>query len=148
MTVDVLDPPPRGSAAEGQRSDADFHRRAVPATPQQLATLREQLDGWALRSGLSSETHEALQLAVYEAMANVVVHAYRSAAGVLDLLASIRGDSVVVIVADRGRWQPAARPGPLHGRGLPLIRALSATAVIEATAAGTTVTMTFSRGKP
>ncbi|UOX93533.1 ATP-binding protein [Amycolatopsis sp. FBCC-B4732] len=113
--------------------------------PGRLVQLREQLDRWAIRAGLDLEARQAVLLAAYEAMANVVVHAYRGGDGVLDLHASSRGDVVVVTVADHGRWQSEARPGPLHGRGLPLIRSLSAAAVVDKTAAGTTVTMTFAR---
>ncbi len=48
-------------------------------------------------------------------------------------------------VADHGRWQPVARPGLLHGRGLPLIHTLADHATIDNETEGTTVTMTWSR---
>ncbi|WP_410631601.1 ATP-binding protein [Amycolatopsis sp. cmx-4-83] len=148
MTIAVPDPSPKPQPGVDERAVTameDLQCLAVPAVAGQLVLLREHLDAWTERAGLDQQARQTLLLAAYEAMANVVVHAYRGADGVLDLHACDRGDVVVVTVADHGRWQPAARPGPLHGRGLPLIRALSAEAVVEKNAAGTTVTMTFIR---
>ncbi|MBE8519227.1 ATP-binding protein [Amycolatopsis sp. H6(2020)] len=121
----------------------DLRHRAIPATAQHLDRLRDDLTAWALRTGLAAEQVDALQLAAYEAMANVVVHAYRGTTGALGLHASCRGETVTVTVTDRGQWQPAPRPGPLHGRGLPLIHTFAGQAAIETTAASTTVTMTW-----
>ncbi len=125
-----------------------MHCSAVPADPGRLVLLREQLADWVLRAGLSEEICKRVLLAAYEAMANVVVHAYRDATGLLDLRATSQDDLITVSVTDYGRWQPVARPGPLHGRGLPLIRGLTTEASIDTTTTGTTVTMTFLRVLP
>lgn len=132
-----------GTVAPG--SDvADLCYPAASANPAQLALLREEVAVWAARAGLHPDRIPGLQLAVYEAMANVVVHAYAGQLGTFTLLARRRNDGFTVTVADHGRWQPAARPGLLHGRGLPLMHSLADHTTIDKGAEGTTVTMTWS----
>ncbi|GLY42934.1 anti-sigma regulatory factor [Amycolatopsis sp. NBRC 101858] len=125
----------------GDTAPEDLRRDAVPADPGQLALLRDELAAWGMRAGLSTETSERVLLAAYEAMANVVVHAYGEETGVLDLRASSRGDLITVTVTDYGRWQAHARPGPLHGRGLPLIHTLADKAAFTTGPSGTEVAM-------
>lgn len=79
---------------------------------RQLVTLREQLTAWAEGTGLTGEQVETLQLAAYEAMANVAMHAYPGTIGTLALHATSDGQSVTVTVADRGQWQPPPAPRP------------------------------------
>nr|WP_255410259.1 ATP-binding protein [Amycolatopsis sp. CA-128772] len=86
----------------------------VPADGAAVRALRERISHWA--AGLRPEQVLDVEIAVYEAMANVVVHAYPGRLGTFALLAPNRDDSLTVTVADHGRWQPAARPGLLHGR--------------------------------
>ncbi|MFG1641343.1 ATP-binding protein [Amycolatopsis sp. NPDC049252] len=145
--------PATPSAAPEDTPDDDYlkpgapnlRHQAVLAAPAQLVRMREQLTTWAGETDLSVEQVQALELAVYEAMANVVEHAYPGRIGTVTLHAVWHGDTVRVTVTDHGQWQPAPRPGLLHGRGLPPIHTLATTATIESTAAGTTVTMTWTR---
>jgi serine/threonine-protein kinase RsbW len=122
--------------------EGDLHFR-VPAVPGRLAGLRHALAEWAGRAGLSEEDTEALVLASYEAMANTVEHAYRDQTqGLLDLRAQVDdGSRVVVTVTDYGQWKPPQLSRGLRGRGLSLIKGLTATATITPTTDGTTVTM-------
>jgi anti-sigma regulatory factor (Ser/Thr protein kinase) len=122
----------------------DLYRR-VPATAEQIRTLRHALTGWAERAGLTGSQVDDLEIASYEAMANVVCHAYPGrVAGALELHATRKHGRVHVSVIDHGRWQaPPSDPGPLHGRGLPLIHSLTADVHIDATEHGTTVRMTW-----
>lgn len=133
----------RGVAA--QAPVADLRCDGVPATSDRLPRLRHALARWAEGTGLSGEQVDALTLAADEAMSNVVSHAYEQHPGTLDLRATHAPDSgVTVVVRDRGRWRPVADdPGPLHGRGLLLIRALAQDVVIERGDDGTTVSMTW-----
>ncbi|SFB64441.1 Anti-sigma regulatory factor (Ser/Thr protein kinase) [Amycolatopsis marina] len=119
----------------------------VPAEAERLPAIRHALAGWADSVGLSADQVEALTLAAYEALANTVTHAYPDQDGTLDLRAEYqaRRALVEVEVTDRGRWQPPpAEPGPLGGRGLPLIHQLSESTRVEPTAHGTVVHMCWS----
>lgn len=107
---------------------ADLCRTAVPADADRLPALRHLLSDWAAGTGMSADLVEDLTLAAYEAMANVVEHAYPDGGGTFDLRASRPpgGRCVRVTITDRGRWvPPPADPGPLRGRGLPLMRHLA-----------------------
>lgn len=128
---------------EGPGGDVHFR---VPAVPGRLAALRHALAEWAGRTGLSTEDQEALVLATYEAMANSVEHAYPDRTkGVLDVRAhrDVETGRAVVTVTDHGRWKPPEPSGGLRGRGLSLIRGLTATTTITPTPSGTTVTMSW-----
>jgi serine/threonine-protein kinase RsbW len=121
----------------------DLRREDVPAEAAQLGRLRDALAAWAAGTGLRAGRVQDLLLAAYEAMANVVVHAYPDRIGTLALHAGQVGDSVTVTIRDQGQWQPVPRSGLLGGRGLPLIHTLANQALVETSAAGTTVTMTW-----
>lgn len=124
---------------------ADLRCEDIPATSDRLPRLRHALARWAEGTGLSGEQVDALTLAADEAMSNVVSHAYQQQHGTLDLWAVHEPErGVTVVVRDRGQWRPVPEdPGPLHGRGLLLIRALAQDVVIEHGTAGTTVSMTW-----
>jgi serine/threonine-protein kinase RsbW len=114
----------------------------VLARADQLPALRHALIDWAQRLGLPAEQVEAITLASYEALANSVEHAYPEDAGTLDLRARYLPHSrrVEISVTDHGHWQPPpANPGPLSGRGLPLMQQLADTARIEPDPQGTSV---------
>jgi serine/threonine-protein kinase RsbW len=126
---------------------ADLHLAAVPAVATTLTAVRRALADWATGTPLRPEQVEAVCLASYEALANVVEHAYRPGRpGVLDVHAACRTQSgtVTVTVIDHGRWLPrTVGMNSLRGRGLPLIHGLADHADITTGAAGTTVRMTW-----
>lgn len=119
-----------------------LHHR-VPARSHNATKLRHALTRWAHDVPLPEETRDAMALATYEAMINVVTHAYPGRGnGSMELSADVRGDTVDVTVTDHGRWRlPAPEPGPRHGRGLPLIHALADSASVARGPRGTTVRM-------
>jgi anti-sigma regulatory factor (Ser/Thr protein kinase) len=124
-----------------------LHWEDVPATSEQLPPLRHALAEWATAIGLPNDQVDAVTLAADEAMSNVVSHAYPDGPGTLDLSAVHHAEpaGVLVTVRDHGRWLPVREdPGPLHGRGLLLIRALAHEVAIEQSADGTTVRMNWS----
>lgn len=113
---------------------------SVPATPDRLPALRSALISWAERAGVPHGRVEGLALAVYEAMANVIEHAYPDDSGTFDLLASHLPEQghLEVVVVDRGQWKPPSDdPGPLHGRGIPLMHDLAQQAAVHTGPAGT-----------
>ena len=111
-----------------------------PALIERIGRLRRELASWARCAGLPDDEVDALVLACYEALANVVTHAYGNATGPVEVRATRPGHHLMVTITDSGRWRPARLcKDATHGRGLPLIRALAPDAEIEGTAHGTTV---------
>lgn len=125
---------------------ADLCCADIPATADRLLPLRHELAGWARATGLTTDQVDELILATDEAMSNVVSHAYPQQPGTFELHATHRPDlgTVGVTIRDRGQWRPEPRdPGPLHGRGLILIRALASNVTFEQAVDGTTVRMVW-----
>ncbi|HUQ55002.1 SpoIIE family protein phosphatase [Lentzea sp.] len=117
---------------------APLHR-SLPAEPQQLSALRRTATTWAGAAGLSEDAVYDLELALGEAAANVVDHAYPSGGGTFDTSLEWTGRGVRVTVADQGRWRPAPADKGDRGRGLAMIRALSDSADLVANDEGTTI---------
>lgn len=112
-------------------------------TAQRLTSLRRLLAGWASGQGLEAGTVDAIALSGYEALANVVEHAYGDRDGGAVELDASRVDRVVTVtVTDHGRWRVARSSGD-RGRGLVLIRGLGSRSEVDGSADGTTVTMTW-----
>lgn len=65
----------------------------------------------------------ALELAVGEAIANAVEHAYAARRGHVRVAARREGPRLLVVVEDDGAWKPG-RAGDEHGRGIALMRRL------------------------
>jgi serine/threonine-protein kinase RsbW len=131
------DPAPRHRTAELCYHD-------VPADAHRLIALRHALSRWAAEAGMDIEQVEALTLASYEALANVVAHAYPDGDGAFDLLASAGAGRIEVTITDHGRWHaPSPDPLGLRGRGLPLIHTLTDDAEITRGPDGTVVRLAW-----
>ena len=116
----------------------------VPAVAEALTPVRRALADWAALAGLPPRDVDDLVLASYEAMANVVDHAYQSGQrGRFRLEAACTADlQILVTVSDYGRWQPLPTDGSSHrGRGLPLIHQLAHRVDVHHDQRGTTVQM-------
>ena len=126
---------------------AALDHTGIPAIADRLLPLRRQLAVWAAATGMAADQIDAMILAADEAMSNAVSHAYDGdSPGTFDVHATHDADrnEIHVTIRDHGRWQPAdPDPGPLHGRGLLLIRALADEATVDHTATGTVVRMTW-----
>lgn len=121
-------------------------RFRVPAVAARLQQLRRALRTWASHVGLATETVHDLVLAAYEAMANVVDHAYRGRlGGFMDLHAHSdpAHRTVTVTVTDYGRWRPPSQGDTSRGRGLRLIRGLAEHVKVTPSQHGTTVAMVY-----
>ncbi|MCU1614806.1 MAG: multi-sensor signal transduction histidine kinase, partial [Frankiales bacterium] len=114
-----------------------LHQR-LPAEPTRLAGVRRMITGWALETGLSEEVTEDLQLALGEALANAVEHAYpRSQAGESVWTVERAPDgSVLACVQDFGTWRPPPEDRGHRGRGLELIAALAVDVDVHRTSDG------------
>jgi len=111
----------------------------LPAESGSLATLRRVLGRWLKASGAGeAEIYETL-VAVGEASANAIAHAYPAGDASFEIHASRSGDEVKIIVRDFGSWR-AAR-GEERRRGLTLMEQLMEDVEIDKGNGGTTVVL-------
>lgn len=114
------------------------------ATADQLVLIRHRLADWLHARGVTEDQAADIVLVVNEACTNCVEHAYRGfAAGSMLLEVNLADGEVRTRITDYGSWKPpAAAPGN-GGRGLPLMRVLSDSMVLDTTATGTTADIIF-----
>jgi PAS domain-containing protein/anti-sigma regulatory factor (Ser/Thr protein kinase) len=112
------------------------------ADPAELRPLRSALMRWLRVGGVPDKVADDVVLAVHEAAANAVEHAYADAPpnGVSISVSRAFDGAVVSEVRDRGRWSDRAS-APTRGRGLPLMSALMDDVTIDHAPDGTTVTL-------
>jgi serine/threonine-protein kinase RsbW len=100
--------------------------RTVPAVAENVAPLRHAVVHLAAEAGADETVRTDLALAVGEACANVVVHAYPPGdVGPLIVQAAIEESQIVVSVVDQGQGMTPRPDSPGLGLGLPLIANLS-----------------------
>ncbi|MEA2298359.1 MAG: hypothetical protein QOF77_1295 [Solirubrobacteraceae bacterium] len=109
----------------------------LAAEPAALRGMRRELAVWLAAVGASEETIEDLSLAVSEAAANAVEHAYGPGDHEFELEAEHRDGTVHLRVRDFGGWRSSR--GQLRGTGLKLIHQLADTAVVHRSVHGTCV---------
>jgi anti-sigma regulatory factor (Ser/Thr protein kinase) len=117
----------------------------LPARPDAVTVVRQALAGLGDALGTDDATVADISVAVSEACANVVVHAY-PVQGSLEVEAWPSGRRLVVVVRDRGRGiAPRARgTSPGLGLGMPLMAALASQVCFTSPRPGTNeVWMTF-----
>jgi anti-sigma regulatory factor (Ser/Thr protein kinase) len=107
-------------------ADPAFDRefRAVPAS---VPAIRKTVVGLARRNGASADRCAEVAIAVSEAAANAVVHAYIDTAepGTIQVTATVLDGELRVTIADRGRGMLPRTDSPGLGLGLPLISDLA-----------------------
>lgn len=125
--------------------DGVTYRVTGRADVRRTGEVRRALGAWAVLAGLPSAVAADMELAAYEALANVFDHAYPAGAEAwFDLEARLCCGVLTVSVTDRGCWRPPREfPDPSRGRGLTLIRGLSDAATVSPQAHGTIVTMVW-----
>ncbi|WP_182523721.1 SpoIIE family protein phosphatase [Nocardioides dongkuii] len=101
----------------------------VPAFPDTLRAVRQNLGDWLAGIGVGQLDELALQHAVGELVSNAVEHAYEPDRARQEAVVSVRaallaGGVVEIEVSDRGTWRP---PGPAgtRGRGLAMASGFS-----------------------
>ena len=126
--------------------------RTVPALAENVAPLRHEVVDLAERLGAGDDLLTDVALAVGEACANVVVHAYPPGeVGPLIVQASIEGGTeIAIIVMDQGQGMTPRPDSPGLGLGLPLIANLSDRLEIQdgPDGVGTQVEMVFALQRP
>jgi len=129
---------------QGER--IEFVHRSWPADPRQLVLIRRELASWLEPLSLTREEVDGIVLAVDEAAANAVCHAYGPGeSGRVELTlwteASYgEGTTLCIEVVDHGHWRPPAEgpgsaPPPERprsgGRGIGLMHAMTDAVLIH-----------------
>ncbi|USX54681.1 SpoIIE family protein phosphatase [Lentzea sp. HUAS12] len=115
-----------------------------PAEPGELQSARGKLRTWLRQCGFSTGHAQRVLVAVGEASANAIEHAYRDAARqAVQLRLETVGDSDLhVTVVDTGTWKtPNSPPDASRGRGTTIMHTMMDEVAILPDPTGTTVTM-------
>lgn len=100
--------------------------RTVPALAENVASLRHAVVELAGRAGAEDDVRTDVALAVGEACANVVVHAYPPGdTGPLIVHADVKDGEIRIQVCDQGQGMTPRPDSPGLGLGLPLIANLA-----------------------
>jgi anti-sigma regulatory factor (Ser/Thr protein kinase) len=119
----------------------------LAAEPGSLASLRRSLGRFLEDAGADREEAFAITVAVGEAAANAVEHAYGPEEGATFVVeAETAAGDIFVAVRDSGRWRPPVEEG--RGYGLGLMEALVDSVGIERREDGTTVRLTHRLRQP
>ncbi|MEA2473487.1 MAG: hypothetical protein QOE06_1402 [Thermoleophilaceae bacterium] len=111
----------------------------LAADPGSLAVMRRALGDWLRRIGMDEASAYDVMVAVGEAAANAIEHAYGPSEAHFRLEATVEDGSLVVSVMDEGRWRPAR--GSHRGRGLAMMEELMDDVQVDSTDRGTAITM-------
>jgi serine/threonine-protein kinase RsbW len=123
----------------------EFVHRSWPADPAQLSVIRRELAGWLAPLDLTDDETADVVLAVDEAAANAVRHAYGpGTSGAVELTMWTEPGTLCVEVVDHGSWRPPAAPTPVgdladRGRGIPLMSTMADAVLIHYDARGSRV---------
>jgi serine phosphatase RsbU (regulator of sigma subunit)/anti-sigma regulatory factor (Ser/Thr protein kinase) len=112
---------------------------AVDARARSLLAIRRAFSRWLEDLEVTPAVATEIVMAVHEASANVVEHAYGPAGGTIMIAAKHEEDQVEVLVRDSGTWRGASRGD--RGNGLRLMRGLMDHVLVDTSAAGTVVVL-------
>jgi anti-sigma regulatory factor (Ser/Thr protein kinase)/putative methionine-R-sulfoxide reductase with GAF domain len=125
-------------ALENSPVPSELHLR-LPAEPRTLAHVRRVLRRWLLERGGGEADVAEVTIAVSEACANAIEHAYAPGPADFELHASGANGGVTVIVRDEGQWR--APRGHNRGRGLSIMASAMDEVQVDRHATGTEVVM-------
>lgn len=110
----------------------EFVHRSWPADPAQLSVIRHQLSDWLAPLRLTEEETADVVLAVDEAAANAVRHAYGDdESGVVELTLWTEPGTLSIEVVDHGSWRPPQEQPAVGGRGIPLMSTMAESVLIR-----------------
>lgn len=110
----------------------EFVHRRWPADPEQLVVIRRELSGWLAPLALTDVEMADVVLAVDEAAANAVRHAYGpDESGVVELTLWTEDGTLCIEIVDHGSWRPPAPQRREGGRGIPLMNHMSEAVLIR-----------------
>lgn len=118
---------------------------SLRAYPENVGVVRHVLGGVAETLALDRETLDDVRLAVSEACANAVIHAYAGrACGLMDIDVHLRSRELQISVRDHGTGIVPRAGSPGLGVGLPLMASLTASMeLLSPPGGGTEVRMHF-----
>ena len=111
------------------------------ATPVASRLVRQSLNRFAAEAGLDDEQTFALNVAIGEAVNNVIEHAYLRDPGTLRVCVRREGRRILSTVEDNGAWRRARREG--RGHGLSIIRSLMDGVEVNLSQGGTVIKMVY-----
>jgi serine phosphatase RsbU (regulator of sigma subunit)/anti-sigma regulatory factor (Ser/Thr protein kinase) len=112
---------------------------AVDARARSLLMIRRALTRWLEDLEVPLAVATEIVMAVHEASANVVEHAYGPAGGTITITATHDADDIEVLIRDSGAWRGASRGD--RGNGLKLMRGLMDDVMVDTSATGTVVVL-------
>ena len=115
----------------------------LPSIPLSVRTVRRAMVDLAADCGMNADMVAAVQLAVTEAAANVVMHAYADATGELTVTAVVEDGELAIVIGDSGLGFDERRDSPGLGVGLSLIATVAEQLRIVTNPGGTQIRMTF-----
>ena len=119
----------------------ELHIR-LEAMPESVPRARQLTREWSERQGATSTQLENIALAITEAVANIVRHAYPTAQpGPIHLDAYVRVGALVFSIRDEGIGPTATSPHAGLGVGLSILAEASDESTITATGNGTHLTL-------
>ncbi|MGB9184448.1 MAG: SpoIIE family protein phosphatase [Solirubrobacteraceae bacterium] len=125
--------------AVGPDPIADVLDIELAADPSLLSGLRRMLGRWERSQELELAVASEITIAVSEACANAIEHAYGPSGGSIHVRAERIGETIRISVSDRGNWRP---PRSSHrGRGLKIIEAAMDSFEARSTDQGTEIVM-------
>ena len=115
------------------KGHVEFVHRSWPADSEQLVLIRRELADWLAPLGLTDEETADVVLAVDEAAANAVRHAYGpDESGAVELTMWTEPGTLSIEVVDHGSWRPPAPdPSGESGRGIPLMSNMAESVLIH-----------------
>ncbi len=119
----------------------------LPARAENVAVIRHVIGGVGEALELDPEVLADVKLALSEACANAVVHAYlEEGGGLMDVSLDVQDAALAFVVRDHGSGMSPRADSPGLGVGLPLIASLTESLELSSGAdGGTEVRMTFAR---
>lgn len=129
-------------------SISEPYRIVAPAHPSELGRIRGMLRAWLSEQRVPPDMSYDVTVAVGEAVANAVEHAYGAEAGEVEMTLFRSDTALTVSVHDRGNWRGPRGRG--RGRGLPMMQKLASSVDVVTTEDGTHIQLSWRlpRGDP
>jgi anti-sigma regulatory factor (Ser/Thr protein kinase) len=131
-------------SASSTDRDTPSVRESYPAVAESVSIARRAITACAAEAGANSKQLHAIELAVSEALTNVVLYAYPWRTGEIHVTARVAGNELWVLIADNGCGLHAGRDTDGLGLGLALIAQLTdGFSVVGRSSGGTELRLRF-----